>query len=36
VAESPSPAQLVGDLAKAHIAARCLHVAAAFVEALAA
>jgi hypothetical protein len=30
VAESPSPAQLVGDLAKAHIAARCLHVAAAF------
>jgi hypothetical protein len=27
---TPSPAQLVGDLAKAHIAARCLHVAAAF------
>jgi hypothetical protein len=27
---SPSPAQVVGDLAKAHIAARCLHVAAAF------
>ena len=28
--DSPSPAQVVGDLAKAHIAARCLHVAAAF------
>jgi len=30
VADSPPPAQLVGDLAKAHIAARCLHVVAAF------
>ena len=30
MADSPSPAQLVSDLAKAHIAARCLHVAAAF------
>jgi hypothetical protein len=30
VTESPSPAQVVGDLAKAHIAARCLHVAAEF------
>lgn len=30
MSESPSPAQLVGDLAKAHIAARCLHVAAEF------
>ena len=28
--DSLSPAQVVGDLAKAHIAARCLHVAAAF------
>ena len=27
---SPSPARVVGELAKAHIAARCLHVAAAF------
>jgi hypothetical protein len=26
----PTPAQVVGDLAKAHIAARCLHVAASF------
>jgi hypothetical protein len=30
VTDSPSPAQVVGDLAKAHIAARCLHVAATF------
>jgi SAM-dependent methyltransferase len=28
--DSPSPARVIGDLAKAHIAARCLHVAAAF------
>jgi hypothetical protein len=28
--DPPPPAQVVGDLAKAHIAARCLHVAAAF------
>ena len=28
--DSPSAAQVVGDLAKAHIAARCLHVAASF------
>ncbi len=27
---SPSPARVVGELARAHIAARCLHVAAAF------
>ncbi len=27
---SPTPAQVVSDLAKAHIAARCLHVAASF------
>jgi hypothetical protein len=30
VARRPSPEQIVGDLAKAHIAARCLHVVATF------